>query len=452
MAKRPELAALTGKHAGKRIQVPEAGIRVGRSTVNDLQFDHTEMSRSHCLFERAGEDGLTVLDLASANGTLVNGEDIGSAPRALAVGDVVEVGDTRIRIVGDEDEPAAPAAAASVDLGLGGGSAGPAAGRAKKSGEPERHPVLMGVLMAFAVACVAAAGYLLVRAPGAQPEDDEAERGARGVVHKGFVSLEYEKVEADAARIFRYSMTIDDGGTLRVVYDDVPAANRHVDKSVKLDEKARANVLRILDDGGWDGLREGDPAPGGSAGNALKSWRIRVVRDGRVKEILVENAREPAGFGAIREALEAFSRNELGIWAVQYSADQLRKLSEESERIGDAKWRERDVQHGNLYAAVAAYKEAVYHLETVDPKPKSYATLREKLDAAMEELDRRYKDQRFLADKAINLADWDAAKRELKILCEMVPGRDDPRNAEASAKLLDVEGRIGNGKKAKGGR
>ena len=48
----------------------------------------------------------------------------------------------------------------------------------------------------------------------------------------------------------------------------------------------------------------------------------------------------------------------------------------------------------------------------------------------------------FLADRAINLQDWATAQRELRILCELVPSTKDPRHAEASAKLLDVESRM----------
>jgi predicted Zn-dependent protease len=75
--------------------------------------------------------------------------------------------------------------------------------------------------------------------------------------------------------------------------------------------------------------------------------------------------------------------------------------------------------------------------------------LKEKLARTEAELKRRYEDQRFLADKAINLGDWDTAQSELKILCSLVPEKDDPRHAEANAKLVDVENRM---KKARSGK
>jgi signal recognition particle subunit SEC65 len=50
-----------------------------------------------------------------------------------------------------------------------------------------------------------------------------------------------------------------------------------------------------------------------------------------------------------------------------------------------------------------------------------------------------------LADRAINLADWETAQKELRILCQLVPDKKDPRNKEATKKLVDVESRIGKG-------
>ena len=142
-------------------------------------------------------------------------------------------------------------------------------------------------------------------------------------------------------------------------------------------------------------------------------------------------------------------KNELGIWAIQYSKDMLLKLSEESAKVGDAKWEDRDVEYGNLSAAVKAYKEALVHLDTLNPKPASYADVMKRLARAEAELKSRYEDQRFLVDKAINLGDWEAAQSELRILCELVPEKDDPRHAEANARLIDVENRM---KKARSGK
>ena len=134
------------------------------------------------------------------------------------------------------------------------------------------------------------------------------------------------------------------------------------------------------------------------------------------------------------------------MWALQYSRDKLVELAEEAVRIGQSKWEDREVQHGNLFGAVAAFREALFYLETVNPKPECAETARQGLKNSQEELDRRYVDQRFLADRAINLGEWDTARRELLVLLEMVPDRTDDRNREATAKLIDVEKRLKGGK------
>ena len=66
---------------------------VGRSPDSALRLDDPAVSRMHCIFTL--EDGvLTVTDLGSGSGTLVNGE---SAQRAaLRPLDQIQVGETRL--------------------------------------------------------------------------------------------------------------------------------------------------------------------------------------------------------------------------------------------------------------------------------------------------------------------------------------------------------------------
>ena len=69
MAKRPELLIASGPMQGTRFQVAIGGTRLGRSSSNDVHLPDEELSRNHCLFERSGESGLRLTDLASANAT-----------------------------------------------------------------------------------------------------------------------------------------------------------------------------------------------------------------------------------------------------------------------------------------------------------------------------------------------------------------------------------------------
>ena len=92
MARRPELVITSGPMSGRRFEVGPGGIRMGRSSTNDVYIPDEGLSRNHCLFEQVGECGIRVTDLASANGTYVNGESLGTESRDLKPGDRIEAG------------------------------------------------------------------------------------------------------------------------------------------------------------------------------------------------------------------------------------------------------------------------------------------------------------------------------------------------------------------------
>ena len=430
MPKRPELMITNGPLQGKRFAVKEGGLRLGRSSSNDIHIPDEELSRNHCLFETVGSDGVRVTDLASANGTYLNGKALGSDPVTLQYGDLIEVGTTVIKVVGDEPPPAPKPD--KVDLGLGKPSAAPGGG----AGSRKRSP-LANLLWLGAVALAGVAAYLVLTAP----PKESAQPQALPDEDPPLKELYYEKVEADSKGIFRYELTLSRDGVLKVSVDNVPAENRHVVKSQQLDEKAQAELGNIL---AFSALREIDREYVGVEPDppALESWTLRTIYASRAKMIRVVNTQEPAAFRAIREKLEAFSKNQLGVWALQYSREKLISLAEEAIAVARTKWEDRDVNHGNLFGAVTAYGEALFYLETVNPQPPCAETAREGLRTAKAELETRYADQRFLADRAINLSQWETAQRELTVLVEMIPDRNDDRNREATAKLLDVEKRM----------
>lgn len=431
MAKRPELEIANGVLAGKRFAVPQGGLRLGRSSSNDIHIPDEELSRNHCLFEAVGEDGVRLTDLASANGTSLNGRSLGDAPANLKVGDVVVVGTTILRVVG-EGAPTPPAG--TVDLGLGEKTVATA-----PTARAKRRSPLANILWAVAILVGAAAIYvLLVAPPGAPSADVQAVPEDESPVVK---EVYYEKVEANQSQIFRYEMTLSPDGVLKVAVDNVPGENRHVTKSQQLDEKALAELNDIL---AVKALREIDRAYEGVEPDppALESWTLKVIYTTRSRTIRIVNTQEPEAFRAVREKLETFSKNQLGVWALQYSREKLIALAEESVALGRAKWEDREVQYGNLFGAVKAYEEALFYLETVNPKPDCAATARQGLELARAELEQRYANQRFLADRAINLRQWETAQRELSVLLELIPDRGDDRNRAAAAKLIDVEKRM----------
>ena len=431
-----ELLVTAGPLEGQRFSVTEAGIRLGRSSSCEISISDPSLSRNQCLFELR-DGAVYVTDLASANGTEVNGEQLGVSSRALTGGDRVQAGDSELMlVVPGMDASAEGEDVSAVDLGFAQSSAESVDNGAKPSGGSPLRLILWLVLVL--VLGGSAVAILLAPRGGA-----DGVVSARPLAPAKLWSVSYEKVEASTKGICRYAINVDAGGSISAELDDIPESDRHIRKSAQLSDKARDELDRLFSSSELfrlDREYSGTPRPG-----ELNRYELRVVRGTVAFSCVVENASEPDPFRAVRLALETFSQNELGIWAIQYSSEKLAEMSAEARLAADAKWEERDVNYGNLAAALKLYDEAVMDLETVNPKPADYGELITKRDMVRAELDRRYKDQRFEVDRAVNMGDWDKAVRELRILCELVPDSRDPRHAEAAAKLVDVENRIKKG-------
>jgi len=431
--KRPELKVEGEAFAGKRFSVPPAGLRLGRSSSNDISIRDEKLSRNHCLFERSGENGVRVTDLASANGTFVNERRLGAEAVDLNVGDVIRVGDSFLTVVGEEQR---------VDFDLGLGDRADKRSEAEK-GVDERLPAkrrspIANVLWGVVVIVLAVAAYLMLQSPAGAPATAEVQT----VTAQSLVEMRYEKVSGDSESIFRYSLSLTPDAALHVAIDDLSGEGRHINRSVQLKEPALARLLEILSDEGLEALDREYVGPDEEPPR-LSSWSLRYYTTSKRKSVKIVNVPEPDAFRRVREKLEAFSMNELGIRALQYSREKLLEMARAAAETGRMKWEDRDVEHGNLHASICAYREAIADLETVNPKPPEHAEYAAALARATAELDTRYNNQRFVVEQATSTGDWEKAKAELRTLCEMVPDREDDRNREAVTRLIDVEKRIG---------
>jgi pSer/pThr/pTyr-binding forkhead associated (FHA) protein len=99
------LLLMTKTSSPKQIDLADERILIGRDATNDLQIDRPRVSRHHA--ELRTEGGTTwVIDLASSNGTFVNGHKI--QHRALRHGDVIRVGDIELRYLNRQNNYALP--------------------------------------------------------------------------------------------------------------------------------------------------------------------------------------------------------------------------------------------------------------------------------------------------------------------------------------------------------
>lgn len=100
-------------HKGDRrienIELTGQPITIGRGWDSDVVLEDKYIDAHHIRLSFDQEKGLLVSDLASLNGTLVDKHRLGSEPQPLALGSVLTVGDTHIRVY-DRDRSATPPA------------------------------------------------------------------------------------------------------------------------------------------------------------------------------------------------------------------------------------------------------------------------------------------------------------------------------------------------------
>jgi pSer/pThr/pTyr-binding forkhead associated (FHA) protein len=92
------LKGLTGPWANKRYPV-QGKLIVGRQAPATVVLDDDSVSRKHAEVEQTPE-GAVLRDLGSANGTLINGEPMGTQPLVLQPGDIITFGMVEVEVEG----------------------------------------------------------------------------------------------------------------------------------------------------------------------------------------------------------------------------------------------------------------------------------------------------------------------------------------------------------------
>jgi pSer/pThr/pTyr-binding forkhead associated (FHA) protein len=99
----PRLVVLEGPARGRELILAASGriLLLGRGSHCDLALPDDDVSREHAALERNAQ-GIVVRDLGSKNGVEVEGEKL-TGPRHLHDGEIVRVGETRLRVVDPEE-------------------------------------------------------------------------------------------------------------------------------------------------------------------------------------------------------------------------------------------------------------------------------------------------------------------------------------------------------------
>lgn len=431
-----------GLRAGAQIPIAAKNTTLGRSSDCDIPITDPALSRVHCSFELKDAE-LWIKDHQSANETLVN--DVAVTETKLNPGDIITAGDSIIRVtVAASDslasaEPALsalplPAFGSDVVIDLGFDT--PDTDTAKLHQKNIVRPILWGfTAVLFFSTCLWAIFTM--------DSDKKNAKNQTTVVEKDpNILIYYEKIDASPSNIFRFELSLASDGVLVVKIDDLAGGNRHIRKEKKIDKDILSSLSRNVMQSGFFSLEKEYTGLPSTPNTISEHYLVTAIGKKFHSCRLLNRSDEPEAFKTLREKIETFSKNELGIWAIQFSTEKLTELAQNAFDVARKQYGERDVKLGNRYDAIRNYQESLFYLDTVNPKPAFYDQLQQEMEAAKVDLKQQLQEQNFRADRAINLADWSTAARELKIICELLPDRADEAHKTAARKLLDVETRI----------
>src|SRR5882672_3820971 len=92
----PRLVVLEGPDAERQFLVPPTGGGIGRGAENAIQLSDLAVSRAHAHLRIEG-DAVILVDAGGKSGTQVNGKPV--TEKALAEGDLITVGKTRLAFI-----------------------------------------------------------------------------------------------------------------------------------------------------------------------------------------------------------------------------------------------------------------------------------------------------------------------------------------------------------------
>ncbi|PYC66482.1 hypothetical protein C7C46_31350 [Streptomyces tateyamensis] len=130
-----ELRVVGGPDAGGVHRLHGRQVRLGRSSEADVPLDDPDVSRLHLALQLAADGSVTVHDLGSTNGTLLDGSVLGEEPRPLPVGALLRLGESTVTLAASSG----PARATTPD-GLGHLQVGPAATAVRPAAASAEQP------------------------------------------------------------------------------------------------------------------------------------------------------------------------------------------------------------------------------------------------------------------------------------------------------------------------
>lgn len=92
------LLGIRGIATGKTFMLTDMPVLIGRNALNDIDLTDVAISRHHCRLIPT-RSGFVIEDLASANGTVLNGQVLTRETSPLHPGDIIDIGSTRFIVI-----------------------------------------------------------------------------------------------------------------------------------------------------------------------------------------------------------------------------------------------------------------------------------------------------------------------------------------------------------------
>lgn len=446
------LTIISGNSVGKTQILNSFPVTLGRSSKNDFSIPDEMLSRHHCSIDMRGDE-LWLTDLASANGTSVNGRFVDDV--RLTSGDTIQLGDTVIKLtIADENATIAtpttnihpiailkikenapkPTIAEKIDLGLNASSTNEEDSEQKKN---NTRSIINLAIVALVTIVIVGIGMFCFNS--FVNKEDKKGTPKRQKLERS-LEFHYCEIEASDNNIFRYELKLSLDGILTVSIDDL-SQNRHLEKKTPpINKELILDLLKNIEQSGFTSL-----ADIYDDSNKQGEWietTITIVNTKDAKTVTALNKQAPNPFIVVRDILKDFAETELNLESINYSKEKLEQLAAESLQIADKFYAEMEIASDNLFKAILNYSKTIDYLENISPKPEAYDIAFDKKRETEALMKKLLEEKEFEIERATNLKDWETAAEYLRELCAMIPDKHDARHIKYNRQLLQVEARL----------
>ena len=422
---------LNGPLTGQTMEIPPAGLTIGRESDNSIQLPMGGVSRYHAKIECDAAGNWLIRDLGSTNGTLVDDIPVPGSVR-LAAGSVITIGEQLLRCVDSNAAPSAqpvpqsapapsaqpqqptfffrpqnttstrintdtgpvpqqsqpvpapapsapaPAAPAEVPHGLfkkKTNSAQPS-GRSKK--------LLSNVAFAVVVILAACIGLWIFLKLNDAPQTPANQPVPKKKVENPFV-LYYEKESVSGAAVFRFVLQVENG-RMEVTLDEPQNKRRYYELfKDPLPDALIEKLKQQIQDSGFMELQQEKIA--GTSQDNRQHRRIMVGFGSKFCDVKVSNDVSET-FNRVEAIINETLLDEYDLGVISQNVDRILEDARTFLFVAEEAFRSIDTTPSNLPKAISNYKLALRRYQLFDdPKPPEWKTARDGLAKAEAKLE-----------------------------------------------------------------